>query len=429
MHRFPQQDLLTERAPTEPLIDRLAERVAEFHLGLTPAPPETPFGEPEAVLAPMLDNIGPIRSALADCRDAGPLCLQLDRLERWTRKRFERLRPVLEARRRAGAIRECHGDMHRGNIVVINDEPVIFDCIEFNPSLRWIDPMSEIAFLAMDLAEAGERGLAQRFLNRYFELTGDYGGAPLLRFYQVYRALVRAKVSAIRFLQTTSRARQSEAPSPLKHYLGLARQCSGRHRPQLFVTHGLSGSGKTYLGSRLQEQLPIIRLRSDVERKRLFGVPERHRPMSHQAATLYGQDATRRTYARLLNLARELLKAGFSVLVDATFLTYAQRAPFLDLARELACPFWLLVLEAPLSVLRERVERRRCEGNDASDATIDVLAWQLARLEPLREDERPDALYFDTEHPLEVEPLLMRILRKADAPPLCNGTSTPVATG
>lgn len=431
MHRFPQADLLSARSATGPLIDRLAERIADFHLGLTPAPPDTPFGEPEAVLAPMLDNFGPIRAALERRADADPLRLQLQRLERWTRKRYQHLRPALERRRRDGAIRECHGDIHCGNIVVIDDLPVIFDCIEFNPSLRWIDPMSEIAFLAMDLTEAGAHTMARRFLNRYFELTGDYSGARLLPFYEVYRALVRAKVSAIELAQCSQRSQpqqEEEALSRLRHYLGLARLCSGRHRPQLFVTFGLSGSGKTRLGGRLREHLPIIQLRSDVERKRLFGVPEQQRPLPHQADHLYAEEATQRTYQRLLNLSRELLGAGFSVLVDATFLTQAQRAPFLALAQELRCPFRLLVLEAPMAVLRQRVDKRQREGTDASDATIDVLGLQLARIEPLTATERPYALFLDTEHPMETEPLLAHILNQADAPPLCRDVQTPVAT-
>lgn len=418
MRRFPQESLLSARKLDGQLIDRLAERVAQFHLSLTPAPPDSPYGEPDAVLAPMLDNFGPLRRALAGDAEPQDLLLQLTRLERWTHKRFRRLRGQLEARRREGAIRECHGDMHRGNIVVIDGEPLIFDCIEFNASLRWIDTISEIAFLTMDLAEAGEQALARRFLNRYLEVTGDHGGLAVLRFYQVYRALVRAKVCAIQLSQQAEAGGDQAGPrAAIGHYLALARTCSGRHRPQLFITHGLSGSGKTGLGHLLREHLPIIQLRSDIERKRLFGVPEQHRPQAHQSQQLYSAQATERTYRRLLELADNLLGSGFSVLVDATFLRRDQRAPFLALAQQRRCPYRILVPEAPIAVLRERVRARYADGQDASDADIDVLELQLARAEPLTAEERRFALFLDTEHPLQIESVLARIVGKE-----CNQT-------
>ena len=437
MHRFPQQALLSKQPLDEALIDRLAERVAYFHASLMPAPADTPYGEPEAVLAPMLDNFEPLRAAIA-ARDTShapatpdapdeQVARHLQRLERWTRKRFARLRSALEQRQRGGRIRECHGDMHRGNIVVLDGEPVIFDCIEFNPSLRWIDTMSEVAFLTMDLAESGAHGLARRLLNRYLEVSGDYDGLRLLRFYQVYRALVRAKVSAIQLLQTAPASEQEGAPADarqsrpeamqaraqarqeMQHYLALARSCTGRHRPQLFITHGFSGSGKTRLGHLLREQLPIIQIRSDIERKRLYGIPEQSRPPAHQDVPLYGHEATARTYRRLLALARESMAAGFSVLVDATFLSRAQRAPFLALAEALHCPYRILALQAPMPLLRERINARGSAGQDASDADLDVLGLQIAQCEPLTEAEHRSAVFLNTAAPMQIEAVLARI--------------------
>jgi aminoglycoside phosphotransferase family enzyme/predicted kinase len=417
MRRFRQRDLLSRRPLTGELIDRLAERVASFHSSLAGAPPESPYGEPDAVLAPMLDNFGPVHEALAGAgRDDVAHLRTLAHLDRWTRKHFDQLRNSLEERRRAGFIRECHGDMHRGNIVVIDAEPVIFDCIEFNPGLRWIDTMSEVAFLTMDLAEAGEHALSRRLLNRYLEVTGDYGGLRLLRLYQVYRALVRAKVSAIQLRQASGKG-----PDLVRHkadlgrYLELALACSARHRPRLFITHGLSGSGKTWLGHLLREHLPVIQLRSDIERKRLFGVPERARHVLAQGQRLYGVEATQRTYRRLLALSNELIASGFSVLVDATFLTREQRAPFLALARALGCSCRVLVLQAPMHVLRERISARNHAGLDASDADFDVLGLQIARREPLTDEEHRQALFLDTERPPQVEALLERI-SATDAP-------------
>jgi hypothetical protein len=241
-------------------------------------------------------------------------------------------------------------------------------------------------------------------------VTGDYGGLWVLRFYQVYRALVRAKVSAIRLRQAREAGEDRSQPlADLRHYLELARSCTARHRPRLFLTHGFSGSGKTWLGHLLREHLPIIQLRSDIERKRLFGVPERSRAQAHHAAQLYAADATERTYRRLLGLAEDLISAGLSVLVDATFLTRAQRAPFIALAQRLECPCRILVLQAPMPVLRERLGARQDRGQDASDADIDVLKLQIERIEPLADAEHPYALFLDTERPPQVEALLARI--------------------
>ncbi|MEA3640293.1 MAG: AAA family ATPase [Lamprobacter sp.] len=446
MRRFPQQALLTEYPLNEVLIDRLAERVARFHASLAPAPPNTPYGDPLAILAPMRDNFAPLRAALARCDDPqGVLSHRLQRLERWTQKRFAFLRPVIEQRRREGFIRECHGDMHRGNVVVLDGQPVIFDCIEFNASLRWIDTMSEVAFLTMDLAESGDSSFARRLLNGYLEVSGDYAGLRLLRFYQVYRALVRAKVCAIRILQadpaqttrpsspcgsTPSDAAGASSASPdgssdprecdpragdpsaraaLCHYLALAQTCTGRHQPKLFITHGFSGSGKTWIGNRLREHLPIIQIRSDVERKRLCGVAPQGQPSVQQRAQLYTAEVSEQTYARLLALARELVEAGFSILVDATFLQYQQRAAFRVLAQRLNCPFRILVMQAPMHLLRERINARSHEGADASDADIDVLSLQIASREPLTDAEHQQAVFLNSEAPMQIEALLAHV--------------------
>jgi predicted kinase len=345
-----------------------------------------------------------------------PVRRALDRLERRTRARGEALRGQLAQRRRGGFIRECHGDMHRGNIVLLDGEPVIFDCIEFNPDLRWIDTMSELAFLIMDLTEAGELPSARRALNRYMERTGDYAGLGVLRFYQVYRAMVRAKVLGIRLSQEhiddDERARLC---SDFRRYLRVARTCGARPRPQLFITHGLSGSGKTWLGNALREHMPVIQIRSDIERKRLFGLAPEQRPGA-AIAELYGAAATRRTYRRLLQLARLILESGYSVLVDATFLRREQRAPFLALAETLKRPCTILALEAPVHVLRQRLAERARADLDASDADEDVLALQLAAREPLTPEEQAQSLHLDTALPLRMAVLLGRLAREPRRP-------------
>ena len=406
MRRFPQRALLTHQPLDDKLIDALAERVARFHIELQPAPADSPFGTPGAALAPMRENFAHVRAGV----DNPQVLHGLARLERWTESCYRRVRGPLEQRRRGGFIRECHGDLHRGNIAVVDGVLTIFDCIEFSPQLRWIDTMSELAFLTMDLCEAGETALARRLLNRYLQLTGDYAGLVVLPFYQVYRAMVRAKVIGIRLSQDDlSQTERDRACAELKKYLRLARMLCRRGPPRLFITCGLSGSGKTCLGNVLREHLPMIQISSDAERKRLFGLSPCARTNDAPGEGIYTPEASRRTYARLAELAAEIIAAGYSVLVDATFLTNAQRDPFRRLAAHLGCSFTILALDAPEAVLRQRIEERLAAGNQISEADVGVLELQLAAREPLREDECSSTVFLDTTGPLDVPALLERL--------------------
>ncbi|UHD18871.1 bifunctional aminoglycoside phosphotransferase/ATP-binding protein [Thiocapsa bogorovii] len=406
MHRFPQEALLDRQELSGELIDRLAVEIAEFHARIPVADPESPFGTPDAVLAPMVENLVQIRSRalLPDPRE------RLDRVEAWTRARWQSLIPMIERRRRNGFVRECHGDMHRGNVALVNGEIRIFDAIEFNPFLRWIDTASEIAFLTMDLDESGAEPLGRRFLNRYLERSGDYELLSLLDLYKVYRALVRAKVMAIRLAQADlDPAQEARDRSTCIRYLELAESYTCIRSPRLLIACGLSGSGKSYMARLLREALPLIHLRSDIERKRLFGISETVSARASLDAGIYFPTATEWTYDRLLRLAEAILGYGYDVLVDATFIRAARRALFWDLARRQRIPIAILALDAPLDVLRHRIVSRRAEKQDVSDADVRVLERQRLALEPLASDERVHAVFIDTSRTPPLDELLERI--------------------
>lgn len=407
MRRFPQESLLSRREVTPELMDRIAERVAAFHAAIPAAPQDRPFGEPEAVLFPMQQNFDQIRQYLVDPSRID----RLEPLERWTQQTYRRLSATLVARREGGHIRECHGDMHLGNIALIGQELAIFDGIEFNPSLSWIDTINEVAFLVMDLEQAGRQPLARRFLNRYLELSGDYSGLAVLDFYKVYRALVRAKVTAIRFCQPGLGAEERGAvTAEYDRYVALAESYIQPRCPWLFITYGVSGTGKSRLARILREALPLIHVRSDVERKRLFGLGEAERSRSGAYAGIYTQEATHRTYNYLRQLAEGILDAGYDACIDATFLKGWQRALFASIAQALGCPFRILVPEAPAGVLRERVRARHALGTDASEADLQVLESQIQAQEPLSEAEVAVALRVDTVQPPTLAALLTRLL-------------------
>ena len=377
-------DRLAERGELDDgLVDDMAAVIAGFHQRAEPAPAGSSWGEPDDIQHWYQENIDHIRPLLDD---EGRL-RQLLHLEEWGRRECARLRDTLLARRRAGRVRECHGDLHLGNLVCIDGRVTLFDCIEFNPNLRWIDVISEVAFLYMDLVHRGLDRQARRFLNRYLQHGGDYAGLVLLPYYLVYRALVRAKVAILRLAQAQDAQQRRHTRAEYDAYADLAQRFTRPGRPALMITCGLSGSGKSTLAARLVEWLGAVQIRSDVERKRLFGLAPDARTGSGVDAGIYTQDASRRTYERLAQLARTVVEAGFPVVVDATFLQRARRAAFRDLAVATGVPFVILDLRAPADVLRQRVTARERAGGDPSEAGLAVLEKQMRDAEPPGTDE------------------------------------------
>jgi uncharacterized protein len=405
MRRFDQAALFSHRIEQQQLlprhVDALAAHVAAFHEGADVAPPDGAFGQPDTVLATARQNL----STLSGWVDAGGLRAALDAVTRWTVEEGERLRPVFAQRLAQGRVRECHGDLHLGNLVLIAGAPQLFDAIEFNPALRWIDVMADVAFLAMDLQARGRADLAWRFLNGWLELTGDYAGLRVLAFYLAYRAMVRAKVAAIRLGQTAGADREA-ARHEMARYLNLAAQFTMPRERWLWLASGVSGSGKSSQSQALIEARGVVRLRADVERKRLFGLPPEASSAGVADGGIYTAKATRRTYDRLAVLARAVLDAGLPVLVDATFLRRAQRDAFRALARERGVPGLILAFDAPEAVLRERVRQRAWSGKDVSEAGLAVLDAQLASREPLDAAEWAQAVAVDTTAPVDWPALL-----------------------
>lgn len=365
-------------------VSALADVLHAFHTSAAVAPSDARFGAPGQILAPALENFQELE------RLDVSVAARLAALRAWTEAQFAQLTPLMHARQQSGRVRECHGDLHLGNMVLLGSGVRMFDCIEFNENLRWIDVASEIAFTYVDLLAHGQPGLAGWFVNEALSRSGDYEAALLLRFYAVYRALVRAKVAAIRQQQTGGdMGNMGEAGDALA-YLALAERLLALPPSRLVITHGLSGCGKTMASDALLQDDPhaaTLRLRSDVERKRLFGLAPNARSGSAMEGGIYAPDAHGRTYGHLRALAHMLLRAGWSVVVDATFLKRADRAAFQALAMEAGVHFQILAPQATPTQLRERIQARLASGHDASEATLEVLVRQTNALEPLTPEE------------------------------------------
>lgn len=398
-------------------IGALAQRIAAFQAHAAVASTESPWGRPTDVLEWARDNFSPLLEVLNDPAEHHTLA----QLSAWTEATHIRLAPLLQQRREQGRVRAGHGDLHLANLVLIGEQVVPFDAIEFNDALRWIDTASEVAFTWMDLLAQQQPGLANVLLCDWLDATGDVHAPQVLPFFAVYRALVRAKVAAIRQTQrAATKTRDSEGGSPrcarngcaedgssraqrgnpwrcddlsssIHRYVALAARIAQPPAPQLLITHGLSGSGKTWASTRWLLGEPsgrVVRLRSDVERKRLHGLSAQQASGSGLNGGLYSLQAHADTYAHLLRRTGDLLSDGWTVLVDAAFLRRHERTAFAALAQRLGCPFHLLAPEAPVSVLRQRIAARQALGTDASEATLAVLEQQLGWLEPLDDAEK-----------------------------------------
>jgi uncharacterized protein len=389
MRRFPDGALLAERLAADDLppvlIDRLAQRLAVFHREAPAASETSNYGSPERIA-------GDTRAVIDRLAEHAAPADALRALRAWAGEQALALNETWLERRRRGRVREGHGDLHLANAVVLGDDVTGFDCIEFDPALRWIDVQSDVAFLMMDLLAHDRTDLAFRFLDRYLAESGDHAGLEVLRYYIVYRALVRALVGALR-----------TAPGP--DYLSLAMRWRRPAGARLLITHGVSGSGKSYAAERLLERAGAVRLRSDVERKRLFGLRPLEGSGSPLAGGIYDAGATERTHARLAELANAALAAGWPVIVDATFLRSAERARFRGLAQRHGVPLTILHCTAPEPVLRTRLAERARQMKDASEADAAVLARQLANVERLDAAEHAQTITLDGSRALDVDAL------------------------
>lgn len=393
MRAFPQDALWTHRLHTRAItlaeIDALAHKLAQFHQGAAVAPGSSAWGSAPAIRRAAQENLEAIAAIVAGSERAGTVGAVMA----WQAEQCERLAPLFAFRKAHGFIRECHADLHSANILTLRGEVGVFDCIEFNESLRWIDVIDDLSFTCMDLRYRQRHDLAAQLLNQYLEMTGDYRGLGVLQFYRTQHALVRCKVALLRQAQGESQGRVSgQETSESERYMRCALASARPGTPAMMIMHGFSGSGKSTLARHLVGVCDAVRLRSDVERKRMLGLRASADAGAAPDAGAYDRATTERTYRTLHQLARLVLDAGLPVIVDAAFLRRAQRELFDSLAKELGVPFHILNVQTDERTMRRRIISRSKRKQDPSDAGLDTLAHQLATHEALAEHEHSSVI-------------------------------------
>lgn len=408
MHEFPQtmmfDQLLEDKQLTAKLIEQSASALADFHSKTAICPKDAYFGKPEQILEPVQQNFDQIKPFLSDASDLE----QINRLERWSLAEHKRLKTLMQQRKDQGWVKECHGDAHLGNITLINDKPVFFDCIEFNDSLSWTDVMADLGFLVMDLEYHNQHDFATLATNRYLQETSDYQGLAMLDYYKIYRAIVRGKVNLFHW-QQASDADKPKIWQTAKRCFNLAEAYTQPKQPFLLITQGVTSSGKSTLAQQLVTPLNCICISSDRVRKHLVGLEATAKTHSGVNEDLYSFQMHDMTYKELKSIARDIIQSGYGVIVDASFIKQDHRFLFRQLADKLRVPFKILHCHAAPDVLQQRLAERMKQGNTVSEAYQEVLEMQLADEEAFSEEEQPYVINIDMNSDMVINDVINNI--------------------
>jgi uncharacterized protein len=383
MKRLPEERMLSRLVSRGEVSDQemaeLGRFIADFHRGARRGAEIDACGSIETIRENWNQNFEQVAPFVGDTIPAADLAL----IRNWVESFMTGNGALFRARVADGFIRECDGDLHTGNIC-LTEKVCIFDCIEFNERFRYTDTAADIAFFLMDLDFAGHPEFCRPFLDAYRSATGDDALLPLLDFYKTNRAFIRGKVKS---LQMNERGVPPEERAAARReavrFFRLARGYVLRKRlpPSLIITCGLMGSGKSTLARQLAFELGLSVERSDLVRKELAGVPATGGNPEEYRQGIYTAEFDRKTYGLLAEKAREALSSGRGIIIDATFRRKEDRAAFERLARELDVHFFVLELDCTPELTRERLEKRRLDPTEVSDATWELYPSQLAGYE------------------------------------------------
>lgn len=403
MRQFDQDNLFThlfERGALTPdHLQTLGKLVASFHNSAETGEAIRRFGSVEAVREVAEDNYNTSQPYIGRVQTQD----QLDETRAFSEQFFAEHSDWFHQRQIEDKIRDCHGDLHLGNVCFYQDQIRIFDCVEFNQEFRNIDGIYDAAFMVMDLEFQGRPDLANIFLNSYLEQTGDYRGAVMLPLYLSMRAYIRAKVNSLALNdQSISDSDKQEAQERAAAYYRMAWSYTQTKQGQIVLMSGLSGSGKTTVARQVAERLAAIHIRSDAVRKHLAGVPleQRGDPAGEYGSGIYTAELTHQTYEQLLKLGIFLANQGLSVVLDAKYDRQAFRKAAISQARAHQIPLQICYCTAPLEVLQERLQTRT---GDIADATAALLSDQQKAMEPFTDTERTYVQTINTDQNLTAQ--------------------------
>ena len=370
MVRFDQESLLDRLAGRQALdtdvMDPLASEIARFH---EDAERRLDHGGASGLRWVINGNAAGFADQGKGVLDAS-LC---DEVTGATRSALQQHARLLDARRGAGRVRQCHGDLHLRNIVLIDGRPTLFDAVEFNDEIACIDVLYDLAFLLMDLWRRDLPRHANVVWNSYLKASDQVDGLPVMPLFLSCRAAIRAKTSATAARLERDASRRTELENLARRYLDMARQLLQPVGPAVIAVGGFSGSGKSVLAQALAPSIgPVpgaVVIRSDEIRKELCGVA----PMDRLGPEGYTADVSRRVYATVAERAARVVRGGYAAIADAVFARPTDRDAIEKAARDAEAPFAGIWLEAPDSVLLSRAGQRR---NDPSDADADVIRLQ-----------------------------------------------------
>jgi aminoglycoside phosphotransferase family enzyme/predicted kinase len=406
MNELPQASMMREMLGRREVryshMEDLARTVASFHDQAETGEGISVHGAVETVRFNWIENFDQTRAARGGVFPDG----ESGTLKRTIGRFLDEKAGLIAARVEEQRVRQCHGDLHSGNIF-ITDKPHIFDCIEFNPRFSCCDTVSEVAFLVMDLDFLGFRALGQHFLEKYMEHSGDGGLLELLDFYRSYRAYVRAKVTSFKLADPgIGQDEKAAAAKTAREYFDLSCLYSRSlfRKPFIVMVMGLPGVGKTTVAERLSEGLNAFHYNSDVVRKQLAGIQPESHEYGEFGAGLYSPQMSWRTYGELGRRAVHAAGRGVSSVLDATFNRAGSRKEIESAARDACVRVFTILAAAPEDVILERIEKRQ-KGPSASDATAETYRKIKAVFDPVECD-------FTVDTSLPLDPQMDAIIGK-----------------
>jgi aminoglycoside phosphotransferase family enzyme/predicted kinase len=403
MRRLPEErmmsSLLARDAMTSTMLETLAGRIAEFHATAQRGPEIDEVGGFATVRQNWAENFEQTEGVIGRTITRG----QFDDIRAFVDGVLKEDEALFAQRVAEGRVRDCHGDMRTDAVCFDHGGVCIYDCIEFNERFRYSDVASDIAFLAMDLEFRGRRDLSDELLSRYLAHTMDSTLPLLLPFYKMYRAYVRGKVDGFQLDQPDiDEGQKALAARDAQRYFELAHAYATQPAPNvLIVMIGVTGSGKSFLANALAAHIGAVVLSSDVTRKRLLGVDPSERHHDELDVGVYDPEVTERTYATLMEHARPWLEQEKSVILDATFLMRKQRAHALALAAETNAQFLAIECDVDDQTALERLQLRQGDKTAVSDGRWEIYEMQQGRREPV--DDLPAGAHaaVDSADPLQ----------------------------